>query len=121
MFIAELNNMILTSGHDFDTIQGDLTFDISKEGEEYLKINGQEQELKNGDILLKDEEGILACILYGPARRTTITPNTKNALYFAWCPQTIKEELVKTHLTEIQSNVNNVYSPRTSEVHVTRP
>ncbi|MFX0207942.1 MAG: hypothetical protein ACFFDT_18295, partial [Candidatus Hodarchaeota archaeon] len=30
MFIAELNNMILTSGHDLDTIQGDLAFDIAR-------------------------------------------------------------------------------------------
>ncbi|UCG01717.1 MAG: hypothetical protein JSW11_19160 [Candidatus Heimdallarchaeota archaeon] len=121
MFIAELNNMILTSGHDFDTIQGDLIFDVSKGGEQYLKINGKKQELKNGDILLKDEEGILACILYGPARRTTITSNTKNALFFAWCPQSIKEELVKTHLQEILTNINSIFSTSTSKVHLTRP
>lgn len=121
MFVAELYNMVLTSGHDLDTIQGDLTFDISKGGEKYMKINGQDQELKNGDILLKDEEGILACILYGPARRTSITLSTKNALFFAWYPQAIKEENIKAHLKEILMNVNNVFTNATSEVHVTHP
>ncbi|MHA1543061.1 MAG: phenylalanine--tRNA ligase beta subunit-related protein, partial [Candidatus Hodarchaeales archaeon] len=73
MFIAELKNRILTSGHDLDEIKGDLTFDISQGGEQYLKIDGRNQELKKNDIVLKDNEGILASILYGPARRTSIS------------------------------------------------
>lgn len=121
MFIAELNNMILTSGHDLDTIQGDLMFDISNGDEQYLTINGKEQDLKKGDIFLKDEEGILACILFGPARRTSISTKTKNALYFAWCPQTINEAQVKTHLNEILRNVEKVYPTVTSEVYITHP
>ncbi|MFW9902951.1 MAG: phenylalanine--tRNA ligase beta subunit-related protein [Candidatus Thorarchaeota archaeon] len=120
MFIAELNNMILTSGHDLDTIQGVLTFDISRGDEQYLKISGKEQNLKKGDIFLKDEEGILACILFGPARRTSITLKTKNALYFAWCPKDISDELVKTHLNEILMNVNNVFTNITSEIQLIR-
>ena len=122
MFIAELNNMILTSGHDLDTIQGDLAFDVAMGDEQYLKINGKEQDLKKGDIFLKDEEGnILACILFGPARRTSISPKTKNALYFAWCPQKINEAQVKTHLNEILMNVEKVYPTVTSEVKIARP
>ena len=121
MFIAELNNMVLTSGHDLDTIQGDLTFDISGGDEQYLKINGKEQNLRKGDIFLKDEEGILACILFGPARRTSITPETKNVLYFAWCPLIINEAQVKTHLIEILMNFKKLYPTVTSEVYLTRP
>ncbi len=83
MFIAELKNRILTSGHDIDEIKSDLTFDISQGGEQYLKLNGQKQELKKNDIILKDNEGILASILYGPARRTSISLKTKNSLFFA--------------------------------------
>ena len=119
MFIAELNSMILTSGHDLDTIQGDLAFDISRGDEQYLKINGKEQDLKKGDILLKDEEGIISCILFGPAKRTTIIPKTKNVLYFAWCPETISDELVKAHLNEILMNVNTVFTDTKSEIQLT--
>jgi DNA/RNA-binding domain of Phe-tRNA-synthetase-like protein len=121
MFIAELNNMILTSGHDLDTIQGDLAFDIARGDEQYVKINGKEQDLKKRDICLKDKEGILACILFGPARRTSISPKTKNALFFAWCPQAINEAQVKTHLNEILMNVEKAYPTVTSEVKITRP
>ena len=37
MFLAELKNKYLTSGHDLKALKGDLTFDITKEGERYLK------------------------------------------------------------------------------------
>jgi DNA/RNA-binding domain of Phe-tRNA-synthetase-like protein len=121
MFIAELKNRILTSGHDLDEIQGDLKFDVSEGGERYFKINNQEQELKKNDVVLRDREGILASILYGPARRTTITPKTKNVLYFAWCPYPLDEEFIKGHLNEIFLNLKRIFESITSEIQLTRP
>ncbi len=119
MFIAELTNRILTSGHDLDEIQGDLIFDVSQGGEQYVKLNGQEQELKQNNVVLKDNEGILASILYGPARRTAITLKTKKALYFAWCPHLLNEELVRSHLNTIFQNLSSLFKPVTSEIQIT--
>ena len=121
MFIAELKNRILTSGHDLVEIKGDLTFDISQGGEQYLKIDGRKQELKKNDIVLKDNEGILASILYGPARRTSISLKTKNALFFAWCPYSMDEEIIMSHLNEIFQNLNSVFESIISEIQLTRP
>ena len=118
MFIAELKNRILTSGHDLDEIQGDLSFDVSRGGEQYVKLNGQVQKLKKNDVILRDNAGILASILYGPARRTSITSKTKNALYFAWCPLRLDEEHVESHLDTILGNVNSVFKPVTSEIQI---
>ncbi len=120
MFLAELNSCILTSGHDLDKIQGNLTFDVSSGGENYLKLNGQEQKLKQNDVILKDGEGLLASILYGPARRTSITMKAKNALYFAWCPYITDEELIKAHLNEILSYISNISETITSEIRLIR-
>lgn len=120
MFLAELNSCILTSGHDLDKIQGNLTFDVSSGGEDYLKLNGQEQKLKQNDVILNDEEGLLASILYGPARRTSITMKAKNALYFAWCPYITDEELIKAHLNEILSYISNISETITSEIRLIR-
>jgi len=121
MFIAELKNKILTSGHDLDEIKGDLTFDIAQGGEEYLKINGQKQELKKNDVFLKDNEGILASILFGPARRTSISLKTKNALFFAWSPYTLDKEIIRSHLNEISQNLNSVFESITTEIQLIRP
>ncbi len=120
MFIAELNSMILTSGHDLEEIRGDLSFDISREGERYLKLNGQVQKLKKNDVVLRDNEGLLACILYGPTMRTSITLKTKDALYFAWCPYVMDERLIMAHLKEILENLSHIFGSVTSESQLIR-
>jgi DNA/RNA-binding domain of Phe-tRNA-synthetase-like protein len=109
MFLAELRNRVLTSGHDQDKIKSTLWFDLSDESEIYLKLNGKEQELPKSDIVLRDNEDILASILYGPARKTSISTETTNPLYFAWCPYKLGESTVEEHLMEIVRNLKLVY------------
>ena len=120
MFLAELKNRLLTSGHNLDAIQNSLVFDVTKGGERYLKINGKEQELKGNDVILRDEKGILASVLYGPAQRTGITPETKNALYFAWCPHDVGKESIRMHLNDILLNVQLVFGSVESEIQIHR-
>ena len=109
MFMAELENRILTSGHDADTVQGSLIYDLADNGEEYVKLNGKKQILLKNDIVLRDEEGVLASILFGPAARTSITMETLNPLFFAWCPIGIIPEAVETHLSTILGYMDTVY------------
>jgi len=115
MFLAELQNRILTSGHSLDEIKEPLFFDLANEGEEYLKLNGKKQVLNNRDIVLRDGDDVLASILYGPARRTSISLNTSNVLYFAWCPYSIDEDLLEQHLFDIVAYLQTVYEECTFE------
>ncbi|MHA2364014.1 MAG: phenylalanine--tRNA ligase beta subunit-related protein [Candidatus Hodarchaeales archaeon] len=115
MFMAELQNHILTSGHDLDQLQGKLTFYIIEEPEQYLTLSGKEKTLKRGDVILKDESGILASVLYGPTRRTSISSQSKNVLYFAWCPYDIDSAIITKHLTDIFSNVKIAFENVISE------
>ncbi len=112
MFMAELENRILTSGHDRDTIQGRLVYDLADEGEEYVKINGKKQALHKNDVILRDDEGVLASILFGPAARTSIKMETVNPLYFAWCPVGIDHETVDGHLSTITKFSKLVYGKK---------
>jgi DNA/RNA-binding domain of Phe-tRNA-synthetase-like protein len=118
MFLAELKNKILTSGHDLDSLKENLFFDVSKGGEEYIKLNGEKQVLKENDIILKDDEGVLASVLYGPARRTSISPSTRNALYFAWCPCEVSEDAVSSHLKDILSNIQTVVGVTNPKINI---
>ena len=52
MFMAEVKNMLLTAGHDLDTLQLPLTLDVSQGDERYTLLRGQEQELKAGDMFI---------------------------------------------------------------------
>jgi DNA/RNA-binding domain of Phe-tRNA-synthetase-like protein len=101
MFMAELEDRILTSGHDGDAVRGALVYDLADEGEEYVKLNGKEQVLVKNDVVLRDDEGVLASVLFGPAARTSIQMETVNPLYFAWCPVGITRETVDDHLSSI--------------------
>jgi DNA/RNA-binding domain of Phe-tRNA-synthetase-like protein len=115
MFLAELEDRILTSGHDRNTIQGELVYDLADDGEEYIKLNGEKQVLVKNDIVLRDADGVLASILFGPATRTSIKNDTENPLYFAWCPIGIEPEKVDNHLTTITKYLSIVYGEVQSE------
>ena len=52
-------------------------------------------------MIPKDDDGILASILFGPAARTSIKIKTINPLYLAWCPANIDHETVDNHLSTI--------------------
>ena len=109
MFMAELEDRILTSGHDRDTVQGGLVYDLADEGEVYVKLNGERQVLVKNDVVLRDDEGVLASVLFGPAARTSIEGETVNPLYFAWCPVGIDRETVDLHLSSIVKYLMMVY------------
>jgi DNA/RNA-binding domain of Phe-tRNA-synthetase-like protein len=109
MFLAELEDRILTSGHDADDIQGTPTYDLADQGEEYTKLNGRNQVLVKNDVVLRDDEGVLASILFGPALRTSIALKTINPVYFSWCPIGITTEVVENHLSSIRKYLQIVY------------
>jgi DNA/RNA-binding domain of Phe-tRNA-synthetase-like protein len=105
MFMAEVNNLLLTAGHDLDSLQLPVTLDVSTGGERYNLLRSQEQELKPGDMFIADRAGIISSILYGPDQRTQIQAQTRNVLFTIYAPAGISEEVIVKHLQEIQQNV----------------
>lgn len=106
MFMAEVKNMLLTAGHDLDTLQLPLTLDVSKGTETYPLMRGEEQTLKAGDMFIRDQAGIISNIIYGPDKRTQITPNTKNVIFTVYAPAGIDPQAVTDHLKNIQEYVS---------------
>ena len=105
MFMAELKNLLLTAGHDLEAVQMPVRLDVAKGGERYIRLNGQEQELKAGDMMMADARGIISCVLYGPDFRTRIIPETRHVLFTVYAPAGIGEQAVYDHLQDIQANV----------------
>ncbi len=105
MFIAELQNLLLTAGHNAASIRGPVTLDVATGNERYTTISGQEQTLKLGDMFISDEEDILSAVLYGPDQRTRITPETTEVLFTVYAPAGIEETAIDDHLRDIQANV----------------
>lgn len=105
MFMAELKNLLLTAGHDLGVVQPPVKLDVAQGDERYVRLNGQEQELKPGDMMIADAEGVISCVLYGPDYRTRITPDTRQVLFTVYAPPGIGEQAVYDHLRDIRANV----------------
>ncbi|HEY47167.1 MAG TPA: hypothetical protein G4O14_10330 [Anaerolineae bacterium] len=105
MFMAELKNLLLTAGHDMNAIKSPLRIDVAKGTESYIRMNGEQQILKKGDMMISDANGIVSCIIYGPDRRTRIRPETNRVVFTVYAPQGIEERDVSRHLEDIRENV----------------
>jgi DNA/RNA-binding domain of Phe-tRNA-synthetase-like protein len=101
MFMAELRNLLLTAGHDLDSIALPIRVELSEGNERYRLLNGMEKELPAGDMMMADSEGIISSIIYGPDNRTQITENTTNVLYTVYAPPGIEGKLIQEHLNDI--------------------
>jgi len=116
MFMEELRNMLLTAGHDLDLIQQGLSLDVARGRESYLRMNGQEQQLKAGDMMISDAQGIISSIIYGPDRRTMIGPDTTRVLFTVYGVPGVTELQVMQHLVGIERNVRLVTANSQTEL-----
>lgn len=105
MFMAELEDLLLTAGHDADTLTLPLELDSAKGDEAYVLLKGEDQTLKPGDMYIRDGEGIISSVIYGPDLRTRIRPETRNAVFTAYAPAGIAAGAVRAHLEHIRENV----------------
>jgi len=105
MFMAEVKNMLLTAGHDLDTLQLPLTLDVTQGTESYMVMRGENQTVKAGDMMISDETGIISNIIYGPDQRTQITEITRNVVFTVYVPAGIDEPLIMQHLEDMRDYV----------------
>jgi DNA/RNA-binding domain of Phe-tRNA-synthetase-like protein len=105
MFVAELQDLLLTAGHDLEAVVPPVTVDIAQGTERFTRMNGQEQELKACDMFIADAEGILSTIIYGPAHRAQILPDTYRVLFTVYAVPGIGGDAVVQHLQTIESHV----------------
>ena len=105
MFMAEVSHLLLTAGHDVATLNLPVTLDVAQGHETYTVLRGEEQPLKAGDMFIRDGAGVISSILYGPDRRTAITPQTQHVMFTVYAPESIEVQRVNDHLLDIQRSV----------------
>jgi DNA/RNA-binding domain of Phe-tRNA-synthetase-like protein len=110
MFMAEIKNMLLTAGHDLDTLQLPVRLDVTRGDEVYTLMRGQPQQVKPRDMIISDGQGIMSNIIYGPDQRTQIQPGTRNVIYTTYAPAGISEQLITEHLLDIERYIR-LFSP----------
>jgi len=105
MFMAEMKNLLLTAGHDLATVVPPVVLDAGAGDERYLKLNGEEQLAKAGDMMVLDGKGILSSVIHGPDYRSRITPQTRDVLYTVYAPRGITSDRVVGHLADMAENI----------------
>ncbi len=115
MFMAEMDGLLLTAGHDLDVLRLPLMLDVATGEESYTLLRGESQTPKAGDMMISDQEGIISNIIYGPDQRTQITAGTRNAVFTIYAPPGISEEQVQPQLEAIRDNVLTIASEATVE------
>jgi DNA/RNA-binding domain of Phe-tRNA-synthetase-like protein len=108
MFMAELDDLLLTAGHDLDTLALPLTLSVASGEETYILLRGEPQTLKAGDMYIRDGQGVISSIIYGPDRRTQITPETRRVIFTVYAPPGVGSEAVEAHLRCLEGNVRLV-------------
>ncbi len=105
MFMAELKNLLLTAGHDSETLQGGLRLGVATGAERYTTLRGEVQQLKPGDMFISDEGGVISSIIYGPDLRTRLLPNSRGAVYTVYAPPGIGAAAVGHHLADLRDSI----------------
>ena len=109
-FMAEIETLILTAGHDADRLSLPIYMDSSREGESMTQMNGMLKEIRSGDMIMRDSNGICCSIIYGQDDHSPISPLTSHVLYVAYAPTGVPAELVETQLSKIVANIG-LFSP----------
>lgn len=100
--MAEVKNLLLTAGHDFDQLDLPVTLSVVHGSECCMLLRGQEQALKAGDMFMADRCGVISSIVCGPDRRTQIRAGTRNILFAVYAPAGILATAVQAHLQDIR-------------------
>jgi DNA/RNA-binding domain of Phe-tRNA-synthetase-like protein len=110
-FIAEMETLILTAGHDVAKLRGPLSIDVSRDGDQQTQMSGITKAIQAGDMVMRDVDGLCCSIIYGQDNRSPISRETSHVLYVSYAPAGAPANAVEAHLSAIEDNVR-LSSPR---------
>jgi DNA/RNA-binding domain of Phe-tRNA-synthetase-like protein len=109
-FVAEVETLVLTAGHDVAKLEGTVRIDVSREGDLMTQMNGTSKAIRAGDMVMKDAHGICCSILYGQDNRSPISAETSHVLYVSYAPAGVPPDIVELQLQCIKENIE-LFSP----------
>ena len=110
-FVAEVETLVLTAGHDAARLQGSIAMDVSRQGDRIIQMNGTTKAIRAGDMVMRDANGVCCSILYGQDNRSPISSQTSRVLYVAYAPVGVPAGIVEAQLAKIEDNIR-LYAPK---------
>ena len=116
-FAAEIETLLLTAGHDADKLQWPVSISVSQGTETFVQMNGSQRMLKPGDMIMRDQTGVVCSVIYGQDNASPISPQTRRVLYVTYVPPGIGKAIVENHHEAIKSNVLRFAPQAETEYH----
>ena len=110
-FMAEVETLVLTAGHDAARLQLPVTIDAAAAGERMTQMNGATATMQPGDMLMRDTGGIACSILYGQDNRSPISAATTRALYVAYGVPGVGQDAIAAQFARLVEYVR-LFAPR---------
>jgi DNA/RNA-binding domain of Phe-tRNA-synthetase-like protein len=104
-FIAEVETLVLTAGHDAARLRGSITMDVARAGDQIIQMKGNAKAIPAGDMIMRDADGVCCSIIYGQDNRSPITRATASVLYVVYAPAGVPSESVAGQLQRIEENI----------------
>ena len=104
-FMAEVDTLVLTAGHDVGKLQVPILMDVANESDQIVQMNGATRLVLVDDMVMRDAHGVCCSIIYGQDNLSPISPVTSHVLYVSYAPADVPAELVMTHLQKIKENI----------------
>jgi len=98
-FMAEMCAGILVAVTDYKQFNGNLTLDVSDEGEMCAGMGGREFVTREGEIVLRDEKEIVCVLCQGADEKTRVGEETADVLFYAYAVPGIQGQYLKEGLT----------------------
>ena len=98
-FMAEMCAGILVAVTDYKRFNGNLTLDVSDEGEMCAGMGGRDFVTREGEIVLRDEKEIVCVLCQGADEKTRVGEETADVLFYAYAVPGIEGQYLKQGLT----------------------
>jgi DNA/RNA-binding domain of Phe-tRNA-synthetase-like protein len=100
LLLAEMSAGLLMGAQDAAAIQGELVYDLAADGETFKGMRGTVQ-CREGEIVLRDAEGIIASLFQGPDHRTRLEKATRDVIFFVFAVPGIDTEQIQEGIDTI--------------------
>lgn len=113
--LATVENWVAAGVYDMEKIKGEPTTALATDTNPFELIDGRKLGPKPDEVILKDDQRVLAAYTLGDAKATMITQKTSNALIVIWNAPGIPKDKV-----EAAANSLSAYARRYCGGHLER-
>jgi len=99
--LATVEHWVMVGSYDADKTKGQIVTTLATETEPFELINGRKLSPKPDEIILRDDETLMAAYTLGDSKAAMITQKTSNALIVLWNAPGITRERVEAALKAV--------------------